>query len=83
MGLRRRVAKLEKGLGGRTCCCPIELIEVPEGEPDPTEAGPPAAGPRRPAGRPVCDRCGLPVPPGKVPCIVVRLAVVSADEAAG
>ena len=80
MGLKHRVAKLEKDAGGRTCCCPIELIEIPEGEPDPTEAEPPAPGPQDSAGRPVCDKCGPPFRPGQISCIVVRLAVVKADE---
>ena len=80
MGLKHRLARLEKDAGGRTCCCPVEWIEVRDGEPDPTEAIPPAPGSGNAAGRAVCGKCGLPVEPGRIRFIVIRLAVQIADE---
>lgn len=81
MGLKNRVARLEKAGGGGTCCCPIEWVQVREGEPAAVEAEPPPPCRGDAAGRPVCGKCGLPLAPGQISRIEVRLARRNDDQA--
>ena len=73
MNLRYRLAKLEQSFGAgekRWCNCPVEIIEVREGDPKPVNS-PPS---RDAAGRPVCGTCGLPHRTGQIAFIEIRLA---------
>jgi hypothetical protein len=81
MSLKPRIVRLEQRTGVAEPCwcdCPLRMIEVWNGDPEPTDR--PVS--RDSADRTVCSECGLPHRPGRITFIEVRLQRRQDDEPA-